>query len=85
MKDIYDYIKEDELTDDLKLLSDVCGIDSVRKILKSLAGFSFYVPRISRFDKFIESYLNENELRSRKELALELGVSDQFLKNKKKK
>ena len=85
MKDVFDFINEDELTDDLRLLADVCGIDSVRKILKSLAGFSFYVPRISRLEKFIERYVCENETRSTKELALELGVSDQFLKNKKKR
>lgn len=82
MNQIFDYITEDELTDDLKLIAEVCGMDSVRKLLQHLAGLSFYVPKVSRLDKFINRYLKENKGKSVKNLALELGVSDQFLRNK---
>lgn len=85
MKAIFDYITEDELTEDLRMLADVCGIDCVRKILENLSGMSFYIPKVSRFERFIDRYIAENNAKSIKALALELGVSDQYLRNKRRR
>jgi predicted HTH transcriptional regulator len=80
MNEIYEDIKYEDLTPDLQLLSEVCGIESIRSALKHFAGMSFYFPRISRLDKLIERTIKENPNSSRKELAQRLKVSEQFLK-----
>lgn len=79
MKDIYENIQVDELTDDLKLLAKVVGIDGIRNLLRSLQGAYLYIPKISRLEKFVIRYLNENRNKTIKEVAVELGVSSQYL------
>jgi hypothetical protein len=80
MQDIFDLIREDELTDDLLLISRSCGVDVVRKLLKYMSGLAFYIPKMSRMDKFVNRYFRENSNKSIKQIANELGVSEQYLR-----
>ena len=80
MKDQYDEIEYEDLTDDLMIMAEHCGIDAVRQLLRELPGMSFYIPRISRLDKFISRFAKENRDKSRKEIAKKLRVTEQFLK-----
>lgn len=80
MKDQYDEIEYDDLTSDLMIVAEYCGLDAVRKMLRELPGMSFYIPRISRLDKFISRFTKQNKGKSRKEIAKHLRVTEQFLK-----
>lgn len=80
MKDQYDEIEYEDLTDDLMIMAEHCWIDAVRQMLRELPGMSFYIPRISRLDKFIARFTKENRDKSRKEIAKKLRVTEQFLK-----
>lgn len=80
MKDQFDEILYEDLTEDLKLLADYCGIELVRKAMRELSGMNFYIPKISRLDNFMIRYLRENRSKSRKEIAKFLNVSEQYLK-----
>ena len=77
---LYSSIRVEELTADMQLLSEVCGLEKVQSLLKEFQCLSFYFPKITRIDKFINRYLTENRERSPKELAMELGVSEQYIK-----
>jgi hypothetical protein len=81
--DVFAKITEEDLTPDLRMISDACGIDSVKGLLREFGGMSFYIPKITRLDKFILKYLDENNEKSLKQIAKELNVSEQFLKNMK--
>ncbi len=85
MKDIYEAISENELTEDLQLISSICGIEAVRQLLRHYSGMSFYVPKISRLDTFIIRYMKQHKDKTIKQLAQELKVSEQFLKSFRKK
>lgn len=78
--EIYDLIKDDELTEDLALIRNACGMDTVRILLKNLNGLSFYIPKITRLDNFISRYLDENKSKNPKQLARELNVTEQHIK-----
>ncbi len=80
MRDQYDEIEYDDLTDDLMIMAEHCGMDAVRKMLRELPGMSFYIPRISRLDKFISRFILQNRDKTRKEIAKKLKVTEQFLK-----
>lgn len=80
MNDIFATIRSEELPPDLALLEKVCGIECIRLLLREFAGLSFYIPKITRIDGFIERYLCENKNSSPKQLALELSVSEQYIK-----
>ncbi len=84
MKDIFNEIRAEELTEDLQDLSELIGIESVRKLLKFYAGAQFYIPKITRLDSFIFNYLNKNRSKGTKALANELSCSEQYVRNKRK-
>jgi len=81
MIDIYNYINEDDLSNDLRLIADVCGLEAVQKMLKHLAGLSFYIPKITRLEKFVIRYVSLFPKKSIKQIAKELRVSDKYLSN----
>ena len=73
----------DELTPDLQIVADKCGLDTVLLLLKHLQGTNIYIPRISRLTDYVLRYIKENIAKSIKELALELGVSENFIRRLK--
>lgn len=88
-KDVFTKVEIEDLTDDLKLVANACGIETVRNLLRNCAGISIYVPKLARLDKFIRRYIKENSNKPFKQIASELGVTEQFIKKlfreKKKK
>ena len=83
--DIYDQINREDLTDDLQLIESICGMDTVRILLREMGGIQIYVPKLTRLDNFINKYLKENSHKSYKSMARQLKVSEQFLKSFKDK
>ncbi len=79
-KDIYEEIEEEDLTQDLLLISQVIGFENVIKMLRELHGISFYIPNLTRLDNFILKYLQRNKNKHTKTIARELGVTEIFLK-----
>lgn len=78
--DVFTKLEISDLTDDLKLIANACGIDTVRMLLRYCAGMSIYIPKLARLDKFILRYIRENSDKSFKQIATELGVTEQFVK-----
>jgi hypothetical protein len=85
MNNVFEQLTENDLTPDLQLLADTCGMQTVIKLLENFAGLNFYIPKISRLEPFVERYLKQNSQKSIKVLARELGVSEQYLKNMEKR
>jgi hypothetical protein len=85
MIDLYEKLDYEDLTPDIRLLADVCGIDSARLILKNLAGLQFYIPKITSFEGFVYKYLVENKHKNNKEIARDLEVSEAYIKTVKKR
>ncbi len=80
MQDIFGEISHEDLTEDLRIVASTCGIETVRNLLRNCAGMSIYIPRISRLDQFIVRYIRESRGKSFKQIARELGVSEQYIK-----
>lgn len=80
MQDIFDRINEDDLTPDLKMISDACGLEAVRNMLRHLSGLSFYIPKITRLEGFVGNYMSAHKDFPLKKIAKDLGVSEQYLK-----
>lgn len=78
-KDIFDLIEIEDLTIDLELIANVAGIEAVRNMLRNLQGAYLYIPKVSRLEKFVIKYMRNNANKSFKEIAVELGVSPQYL------
>ena len=79
--DIYDLLNEDDFTPDLKLLSSICGVENTRNIIRCLSGINFYIPKITKLDSFVINYLKNNRQKSVKELAQDLKISEQSVRN----
>jgi hypothetical protein len=74
--EIYDLITDSDLTDDLLMLSEVIGIDNVRKLLRVFGGISFYIPKLKRLDVFVTRYIRSNKSKPFKELARDLSIGN---------
>lgn len=79
MKDIFEKIEREDLTEDLLLIADAMGIEVVRNLMRQLSGMYIYIPRISRLERFVRRYMEGNEHKPFKEIALDLNVSSQYL------
>lgn len=79
MKDIFEKIEKSDLTEDLSLIADAMGLEVVRNLMRNLSGLYVYIPRISRLEKFVRRYMEENSEKPFKEIALDLNVSSQYL------
>lgn len=84
MNSIFSEIIYEDLNDDLKLIADSCGMDTVRKLLQYCNGLSIYIPKVSRIHSFIARYIDNNSHKPLSALARELDVSQNFLRNIKK-
>jgi Mor family transcriptional regulator len=80
MKDVYELLTEEDLTSDLQLLQDICGIDTIKSLLRNFGGLSFYIPKITRLDSLVLKYIKTHSDRTYKQMAKELNVSEQYLK-----
>ncbi len=80
--DIFDMIEMEELTPDMRLIAEVCGEKAVRDLLRHLGGTQFYIPKMSKFDAFVLRYIKSNWDKPIKLIAVELGVSEQHIRNK---
>ncbi len=85
MNDIFSIIKEEDLTPDLQMLSEICGLEVVKDILRNFGGLNFYIPKLSRLDTFIERYIRDNKNKTLKQLAKELNLSERYLRLLKSK
>ncbi len=80
MSDFYDEIKYDELSTDIQMIADVCGIECTRNIIRHLGGLQFYIPKVTGYESFVFRYMTENRNLRLKDIAKKLGVSEQYLK-----
>ena len=84
--EVYDLILPKHLTDDLMMIYEVCGIETVRKLLKNYGGMTFYIPKLSRLEDFVMNYTKENRPhKSYKSIALDLNVSETHIRTVMKK
>ena len=82
---ILNEIEYDDLTDDMKMLHDLCGKETVVKLLENFGGLSFYIPKLTSFESLIYRFIRQNIRLSDKKIAVALGVSEQYIKTLKKK
>jgi hypothetical protein len=80
MSDFYDKINYDDLNPDIQMIADVCGIESARMIIRHLGGLQFYIPKVTGYERFVNRFMDENKGMKLKDIAKELGVSEQYLK-----
>ena len=85
MKDVYELLTQEDLTSDLQLLQDFCGIDTIKVLLRNFGGLSFYIPKITRLESLVLKYVKEHSDKTYKQMAKELNVSEQYLKTLIKK
>lgn len=77
---IFSDLQYNELDEDMKFVADSCGMDTVINMLHKLGGLQFYIPKITKLDKFILRKWRESELKTIKEFAREINVSETYLR-----
>lgn len=79
--DLFEFIQKEDLSEDLKMLAEICGMDVVIKLMKNYAGLQFYVPRISSFKNVYKRTIEkESKAISNKDLAAKFDVSEEYIR-----
>ena len=81
MKDVFELLEVEDLTTDLQLLHDVCGMDVLKKLIRNLNGLNFYIPKVTHMESVVLKYAKEHSTKPLKIIAKELGISEPHLKN----
>ena len=76
-------INFEELPLDLQFVADKCGINTACELLKNLQGTNIYIPKMSNLTKYVTRYITLNRDKKNKQLATELGVSENYIRKLK--
>ena len=76
-------VEFNELPFDLQFVADKCGIEIAIELLKNMQGTNIYIPKISRMRDYVSRYIRENKDKKIKQLADELSVSENYVRNVK--
>jgi len=74
-------VELEDLTGDLRLIADNCGIDVARALLAGCSGVTLYIPSPSKMDEVMKRYIDKRLGRAPrgeleiKTLAVELDLS----------
>lgn len=85
-KDIIGMLEEQDLPEHFQIVSETCGIDTARLLIKELGGITVSIPKINSLRSLIERYIKENikEIPIKK-IARELGMNERAVGNILKK
>ena len=85
MNVLFEDLRYQDLTKDLKLLADVLGMDTVKVLLAELSGLNFYIPHIQSLENLIRRFIEKNPTLTDKQIAVKLGVSEVYIRKFTKK
>lgn len=85
MNILYEDLRYEDLTKDMKLLADVLGMDTVKVLLTELSGLNFYIPHIQSLKDPIRRFIEKNPTLTDKQIAVKLGVSEVYIRKFTKK
>jgi len=77
---IKENIRVEDLTDDLKIVADVIGLEKTVDLMFNLSGMVLYIPRYG-YKNVLKRMLQENGSVNIRDIAKELGVSENFIRN----
>lgn len=81
MKDALELLNKEELSSDMSMLADIIGMDNIRELIRQMSGLNLYIPKVSSLRTFVKKYIKLNSLKTFKELAKDLTVSEQHVRN----
>lgn len=82
---VYNDLTKEDLSNDLLLIADACGIEVVRILLEKCSGIQFYIPNINKikpiYIRRITTFNKENV--TNKEIAFALNISEEYVRQLK--
>lgn len=82
--DIVELLEIKDLSEDMQIIAECAGMDTVRKLMSTCGGASFYVPKAERMLELLVRYIKKHydggrsliaNDKEQKVLAIKLGVS----------
>lgn len=70
----------EELTPDLQLLADSCGLETVNLLINRFRGQQIYIQKLPSYPDYVKRYVREHPLHSTRRISRDLGVSEGFIR-----
>jgi len=81
-EDIIEMLEEQDLPEHFQIVSEVCGIETARLLIKELGGITLSIPMVNSLRTLIERYVSENAKEIPiKKIARELGMNERAVAN----
>ena len=79
MDKAYNNIEFEDLTPDLEIIADVCGIEATRKLIEHASGHTYYIPKLSKLKGFCLEYVKKNKDETNFKIARNLECSTEYI------
>lgn len=77
MNDLLLLLEPEDLTLDMRIIADSCGMEVAISLLKNLAGGRYYIPHPTSLDKLMERYVSKDAKNTDvRVIAARLGVTE---------
>ncbi len=81
-EDIIEMLEEQDLPEHFQIVSEVCGIETARLLIKELGGITVSIPMMTSLRSLLERYIKEHGKDiSVKKIARELGMNERAVAN----
>jgi len=81
-EDIIEMLEEQDLPEHFQIVSEVCGIETARLLIKELGGITVSIPMMTSLRSLLERYIKENVKDIPiKRIARELGMNERAVAN----
>lgn len=83
---LVDVVSIDDLSEDMKMIAELCGMETAKALLQYCSGVQVYIPRLERIpgvmrklirERYGERPLTESEIKA---LAVEMRLSPSYLR-----
>lgn len=80
-KELISMVKEDDLPENFRIVSELCGLEVAKSLLTELGGIQIAIPKVTSLNKVMIRYIKErHRLDSPKKLARDLDISERTLR-----
>lgn len=84
--DVYSMMNHQDLPEQFRIVSEVCGIETAKILIKGLGGISVSIPKLTSLRPLLERYIKENiDDVPVKKIAMTLGMNERAIGNIVKK
>ncbi len=86
-KDLLANLDYNDLADDMKIVAEVCGMETARILIEKLGGVTIIIPKPLSMARLVDRYIlkSHNYNKSSRAIALDLCMNEKYIRRRLRK